>query len=133
MDNCYHSIHIEAQPTDKYLYLMKFWTGHNLQLEVQLKLNLQLTILNRFVLEIMKHPKMISVDLQSLKEWPLIPIHIDLCERTGNELTWSTMLLTKFARLTPSIYLNVCKRIDPKIVLPHRGQLLKLQSTVSTE
>ena len=37
-------------------------------------------------------------------EWPFIPIHMSLCERTGKELPWSVMLVTRFTRVTPWMF-----------------------------
>ena len=39
-----------------------------------------------------------------MNEWPCIPIHTDMYECTGEELSWSVMLITRFTRATPWMY-----------------------------
>ena len=40
-------------------------------------------------------------DYKWINEWSLIPIHTDMCEDTGKELSRSTMLITRFTSITP--------------------------------
>ena len=97
-----------------------------------------------------------------VNEWPAIPIHTDMCDHTGKEPHWSVILITRFTRISPWMYfsfnvfllecmhifndsldttvgshwqqivISFIKRLDLKIVLPHRCQILRYMNTIPT-
>ena len=75
--------------------------------------------------------------------------HLSLftCERTGKELHGSVMLITRYTRVNPWMYsyvwrqitdgyhwwkigITFIKRLDPKILLPHRYQIMRLMNKI---